>query len=289
MRDKTETTISCMVAALIFCVFTLSFCQRDYCPCCPEKKQKELARSIIESFHVYDCCDRTIAECLKQKPVCGLAERLKIYVCRLVKKGKTEKYILDALSRRAQSMVALGRPAVIDTSDSPFIGDSSAKVVLTAYTCARCPFCRIIIPQLYDAITQGKLKNKVMFYIRIFPIRGHPGSVPGGLAFRAAGEMGKFWEYMLLAYEDFDNFSEPRLYEWAERLNMEAVQFRNICEKKETEQKLIESKKEGLANSVKATPTFFINGRKYIGDMDIETMIDVLEEELKRIKDKYHK
>ncbi len=65
--------------------------QTVYCPRCPEKKQKEIARSIMESFHVYNCCDGTIAQCLVQKPVCALAERLKNYVCRLVKNGKGKK------------------------------------------------------------------------------------------------------------------------------------------------------------------------------------------------------
>lgn len=45
----------------------------------------------------------------------------------------------------------------------------------------------------------------------------------------------------------------------------------------------MESKKEGLRNEVNETPTFFINDRKYVGDLELEELVDVLEEEYERV------
>jgi len=38
-----------------------------------------------------------------------------------------------------------------------------------------------------------------------------------------------------------------------------------------------------LRNQVDATPTFFINGRRYAGDIELEEMVDVLLEEAERL------
>ena len=48
---------------------------------------------------------------------------------------------------------------------------------------------------------------------------------------------------------------------------------------------LVEMKKEGIVNGVEATPTFFVNGRKYLAELTPEQVIDVLEEEFDRIKE----
>jgi protein-disulfide isomerase len=46
---------------------------------------------------------------------------------------------------------------------------------------------------------------------------------------------------------------------------------------------LIAAKREGVRNRVNATPTVFINGRLYTGDLGVENIIDVLEEEAERV------
>ena len=253
------------------------------CPCLERPDQRALARSVVEAFHLYNCTDATIAKSLSNPDCAGLAQRLKNQVCRLVKKGKSRADVLDALSRRGQSMVELGPPAEIDLARAPAAGEENAPVQAVVYLCARCPFCRIILPPLIECVRAGRLAGKARLSVRMFPIRGHKGSVPGGLAFEAAMEMGKFFEYMDLVYREFDAFSEKKLVRWAEKLGMPVQRFTAIMAAPATERKLVREKKEGLANHVTATPTFFINGRKYVGDMDYGTLVDVLEEEYEAV------
>jgi protein-disulfide isomerase len=52
----------------------------------------------------------------------------------------------------------------------------------------------------------------------------------------------------------------------------------------ESHRRLVEMKKEGIVNNVEATPTFFVNDRKYLAELTPEEVIDVLEEEFDRIK-----
>ena len=248
-----------------------------------EGEQKKLAQKLLSSQHPYDCCDGTLIECLKEKPVCSLAWRLSESICRPIADKQDEGKITRGLSRRARSMME-GKKSKIDVSNLPISGEDAAPVTLVEYACARCPFCAKITPKLHEAVTEGVLKGKVKMYFKIFPIRNHEHSKETALGFMAAVEMGKFWEFLLHSYEHFDRFCIKRQAAWAEAAGMNKEAFEKLVDDPAVRDRVVASKKEGIVNKVDATPTFFINGRKFFGDMSIEEMIDVLEEEHDRIK-----
>ncbi len=246
-------------------------------------EQKALAGELLESQYPYDCCDETIAECLKKKPVCALAYRLAENICRRVAEGQKKEKITRGLSRRARSMMPSGKKAGISIEGTPVRGEPGAPVVLVTYSCARCPFCSKIIPPLYKAVAEGLLAGKVRLYFKTFPIRSHEYSKETGLGFVAAARMGKFWEFMLYSYERFDEFCIKKQRSWADAVGLDGETFEQLVADPETRSILIQSKKEGLRNKVDATPAFFINGRRFAGDLDMPELIDVLEEEYERV------
>ena len=85
-------------------------------------------------------------------------------------------------------------------------------------------------------------------------------------------------------YNQFDVFSLEKLSSWAVELGIAADNFATLMKDGETRKMLVNSKKEGIVNGVEATPTLFINGRKYVGDVDIYSITDALEEEVERLK-----
>ena len=248
--------------------------------------QEGIAVKVMEATYPYACCDEKLTSCLKQKKVCKLAKRLRDDICRRVGRNQAPKAIKDALTRRARSMSALGSKAKIDLTGLQPAGDPKAPVKVVAYACARCPFCSKVLPVLHRLVVSGGLKGRAQLYFKAFPIRGHEGSALGGLAFQAAAREGKFWPYMLKLYAEFDKFSPERLPQWAASVKLDQAAFTAAMEDKSTRAALVAAKKEGLRNGVKATPTLFINGRKYHGDLDPETLLDVLDEEADRIKGK---
>ncbi len=254
-----------------------------------EAEQKKLAQKILASQHAYDCCDQSLDRCLQAKPICALAYRLAENICRRVGEGQDEKTIARALSRRATSMMSTGKKAVIDLTDVPFVGEAQAPVVLVEYACARCPFCSKITPALHQAVTEGKLKGKVRFYFKTFPIRSHPFSKEGGFAFLSAAEMGGFWDYLLYVYGHFDMFCVKKLPLWAQQLGLDQQEFSDRMKSPGIRERLVACKKEGIVNRVDATPTFFLNGRKFLGDLTLAEMIDVLEEEHDLISQKLYR
>jgi protein-disulfide isomerase len=213
-----------------------------------------------------------------------LAWRLAENVCRRVAGKEDKDKIIRGLSRRARSMLTTGRKVAIDLNGVSSVGNADAPVTLVEYACARCPFCAKITPELYEAITGGSLKGKVKLYFKPFPIRSHEHSKESGLGFVAAGEMGRFWEFALLSYQRFDAFCIDKQATWAEEAGLDKASFEKLMKDSRIRKKLVASKKEGIINKVEATPTFFINGRKFFGDMNPAEMVDVLEEEYERVQ-----
>jgi len=241
-------------------------------------EQRALALEVLAAEHPYDCCDDTIAGCLEQDPVCRLAWRLAGEVCRRAGLDQDAARIRRALSRRARSMLPGGEQAEIDLRDAPAAGDGDPAVEVVVYACARCPFCRLLVPQLHEAVTSGPLLGKARLYFRIFPIRGHEHSKEGGLALEAAAGQGHFWELLLRMYEDYDRFCLEELPAWAEAVGMEREVFERLYADPATREALVESKKEGLRNGVDVTPSVFIDRRRYVGDLTFEELADVIGE-----------
>jgi protein-disulfide isomerase len=246
--------------------------------------ERRLAERLLASEYVYDCCDETIARCLQARPTCALAVRLADNVCRRVAQGQDEARIRRALSRRARSMVGSGTLAEVDLSNASMLGRPNAAVTVVVYACARCPYCSRLVPALHRAVTAGPLQGEARLVFRTFPIRGHEDSTEAGLAFVAAAEMGRFWEFLLYAYGRFETFSVGAQADWAAAVGLDPVGFSARLTDPATREALVASKKEGLLNAVEETPTLFINGRRWVGDLEIEEVIDAIEEEAARVR-----
>jgi len=246
-------------------------------------EQKALATTLLTTLHPYACCDETIAECLKKDRVCALAHRLAERICKRVANGEDKKTITRGLSRRARSMMPSTRKAAIALDGVPVVGSEDAPVVVVEYACARCPFCTKITPPLHESIGSGALRGKARLYFKTFPIRGHTFSKEAGLGFVAASMQGKFWDYMLYAYQHFDSFCPLKQADWAETAGLDRKLFEQSIEDPAARSLLVASKKEGIVNKVGATPTFFINGRKFVGDLSLEELVDAIEEEHERL------
>lgn len=252
---------------------------------CDRLNKEETARAekLSGEIKLYDCCDDTISNCLKKEKVCRLAERIKEEICLLIREKLKDENIKIEISNRAKSMTPQLKKPEIELDDSFMAGEKDAKVTVVSYICARCPFCAIITPKLYKEITEGRLKGKAKLYIRPFPLKSHEHSVEGGIAMISAAKMGKFYEFLLKMYEEFMNFSLPRLNVYAAEAGIDIKKFDEISKEPEIKKYLENSKKEGLKNGVEATPTFFINGKKYYANYHIDLLTDAILEEYDRI------
>jgi protein-disulfide isomerase len=252
--------------------------------------KKTVARDLFAALHPYDGCDETFARCLAAKPPKPVVLRLASDICRQVKAGTERKRIEQNLGKRAQTMLATGPRAAIALDEATRAGAADAPVTVVVYACARCPFCKVMVPALHQAVTDGPLAGKVRLYFRPFPLKTHTESTEGGLAFMSAAKLGHFWPFTLRLYKDFDSFCPKVLPDWAEAAGLDRKSFEREYADAKTRDALVASKQEGLRNKVSATPSIFIDGHPYLYDLTTEAVIDVLEEayEAQRSRTKEH-
>ncbi len=242
----------------------------------PEKKV--LWEGVLATLHPYDACDGTFKECLAEKPPKPLVLRLTADLCRRVSSGKDRAELERGLSRRAQSVLPMGKAVVLTLEEAMCAGEPGAPVTIVCFACSRCPYCKVIVPGLYEAVTKGVLKGKARLYYKLFPIKDHPGSIEGGLAMTAAARLGRFWPFTLDLYARFDSFCPKNLAIRAGEAGMEKAAFEAVVAAPATREALVQSKKEGLKYKVESTPTLFIDGRKYVYEVGMEAILDVVEE-----------
>lgn len=240
---------------------------------------RAVADRVLGTAHPYDVCDDTLAACVQSHPDAPLIRRLVDWVCRKAARGGTPEAITRSLEKRALSMMRPGKVHAIALDQAPVAGCTRASVVVTAYLCARCPFCANLIPALHREVTSGRLAGRVALVFRLFPIKSHEHSTEANLAVGAAQKMGKGWEYLLRAYRGFHAFSPAVLSDWASDVGLDRAAFEAATRDPAVRDAVVASKKEGLRNGVDATPTLFINGRRWQGDLDADTVLDAIEEE----------
>ncbi len=239
---------------------------------------KAVAQNVMDTSYSYACCDETISACLKNEPSCKLPKLLASEACRLAGAGKSAADIKHIFDQRAMSMGALGKAAVIEKRPEHLWGNSNAKVVVSIYLCARCPYCSRHVPALIEALEKSPLKDKVALNLRMFPIKSHDNSTPAALGVEAAAQLGQAWPFLLKVYKNFDNYSNENLVVWAKELGLDEASFNQKMQDSTVRNIVVTSKKEGLTNNVESTPTFFINGHKIQGTFDVQSMLSMIEE-----------
>jgi protein-disulfide isomerase len=272
---RTRTFLACM---LVLSAWTsVAWAQTPVCDALPTDR-KTFVRELFAALHPYDGCDETFARCLAAKPPMPVVLRLASDICRQVKAGGDRKQVERNLAKRAQTMLASGPRVVIAVDEAMRAGSAQAPIELVAYVCARCPFCKVAVPALHQAVTEGSLAGKARLYLRPFPLKTHAESTEGGLALVSAAKLGRFWPMVLALYKNFDIFCPKVLADWAVAAEMDRAAFEREYADPKTREALVASKQEGVRNKVSATPAIFIDGRPYSYDLSAESVIDVVEE-----------
>ncbi len=244
--------------------------------------EKKVAAELLGRLKPYECCDDTFTRCLAtSRDRCPIVTRLANSICRSAALGRDVATIEAAYGKRRASMTG---PATfpIPQDDAFRIGDFSAPVVVVVYACTRCPFCKDMVLGLHTEITEDRLQGKVRMYLRPFPLKSHEGSTEGALALMAAARLGRFWPMALYTFRHFNEFHPSVLADWAGFSGMEREDFEKAMVEDRTREALSEVKKEGLRAKVEATPTLFIDGRRYVGDLELGAVVDALLEQAER-------
>jgi protein-disulfide isomerase len=268
---------SLLLTLVLFATPAVTWAQTPECDALPADR-KAVARDLFTALHPYDGCDETFTRCLAAKPAKPVVLRLASDICRQVKSGADRQRVERSLAKRAQSRLGTGPRATMTLDEATRAGTADAPVEVVAYVCPRCPFCKVLVAPLHQAVTSGPLAGKARLYLRPYPLKTHTDSTEGGLAMVSAAKLGQFWPFVLTLYKNFDSYCPKVLADWAVSAGMDRAAFESAFADPKTREALVTSKQEGARNKVASTPTIFIDGRQYFYELRADAIIDVVEE-----------
>jgi protein-disulfide isomerase len=122
--------------------------------------------------------------------------------------------------------------------------------------------------------------GKVRLIVKDFPLPIHPGSELAHEACLAAKAQGKYWEMYHLLFANQQRLQESDLLDYAKQLQLDVPKFENALNTHRYKTEVEDSRAEGLALGVRATPTFFVNGKKLAGTQTSGVLKQQVEEAL---------
>lgn len=158
-------------------------------------------------------------------------------------------------------------------------GPAAAPVTIFEWSDYQCPYCKRAQEVL--ARLQAEFPETVKIAFKDFPLRSHDRALPAALAARCAGAQGRYWEYHDLLFVAQPDFSREELLGYARRLGLEAPPFTECLDSARFQDAVLADQREGRDAGVRATPTFFVNGRKIEGALPIEVFREAIEQALR--------
>jgi protein-disulfide isomerase len=247
--------------------------------------QKAIALKVLRA-HSCPCeCGMKMAECRTKDPSCKYSRELAAVVVNAVRKGADEAAVLAAveaspLNHRAAPKL-LEDPVAIPIDGDPFLGPRNARVTLVEFSDFQCPYCAKAVAEL-NAVLKA-YPNDVKLVFKQYPlVDSHAQAALAAAAALAAHRQGKFWPLHDAMFADRTNLSRKNILAMAGAVGLDTKRFEQDWDSPAIKQALAREEKEGDDAGVDATPTIFIDGQKYNGDLALDAIRPVLDGKLKR-------
>jgi protein-disulfide isomerase len=124
--------------------------------------------------------------------------------------------------------------------------------------------------------------GKIRLVIKNYPYIYRDYSHIAAEASLAAKDQGKYWEMHDLLLKRSPVLDRASLITYAQELGLDLKKFTAALDEKKHAQEIEQDKKLALDMDLYNTPTFFINGRKVVGERPFEYFRKIIDEELRK-------
>jgi protein-disulfide isomerase len=160
-------------------------------------------------------------------------------------------------------------------------GPQDAALTLIEYADFQCPYCA----RAHAALTGlADELGGIRLVFRHLPLpASHPLAELAAESAEAAGSQGKFWEMHDMLFEQQRQVTDKQdLAVLAESLDLDIERFRAEVLGRRHQARVQRDRDRAHHDGAHGTPTFFINGVRYQGDSDQESLRQALSEALGR-------
>jgi protein-disulfide isomerase len=247
-------------------------------------------RALLRLLRNHDCacgCGMKVAECRVKDPNCSWSKGLAAAMGDAIRAGKDENEAIQAAkaskwSRGPQPPKLLDDPVTIPTAGSPVRGSADAAVTLVEFSDFQCPYCLVAVAKLNAVLEAYPGKIKLIF--KQFPLDMHSQAALAAAAAIAAHQQGRFWPMHDALFAHRNGLSRPLILSLARTVGLDVRRFEADLDSAETKKTVARDVEDGDRAGVEGTPSVFINGRKYNGELDLPAIRRVIDEELRKAK-----
>jgi protein-disulfide isomerase len=164
------------------------------------------------------------------------------------------------------------------------LGADNAPVTIVEYASVTCPHCATFHQQTYPALKSKYIDTgKVRLIFREFPTQPAPVAIAGFMLARCAGD--KYYPMLDAIFDQQKSWAQDP-YQGFLRIARQAGFTQESFETCLKDSKLAEqiqqvAQRGNTEFKVESTPTFFINGKRYVGGMSVAELEKILEPLLK--------
>ena len=150
-------------------------------------------------------------------------------------------------------------------------GPENAPVTIVEYGDFECPHCAEMEPVVHELRQLAGTNLRVVF--RHFPLTSsHPHAELAAEAAEAAGAQGAFWPMHDVLLRNQQALSPSDLVGYAAGLGLDARQVATDLENRTYQAAVQEDFMSGVRSGVGGTPTFYLNGGRYDGAYDLDSL-----------------
>ena len=198
---------------------------------------------------------------------------------RIIENGATAPAAAPAQPNQPSAPAPAAVRKIDFPSDAPMKGPKNAKVTIVAYSDFQCPFCSRVVPTMKQI--EDTYAKDVRFIFRHQPLPFHQNAKPAAEASMAANEQGKFWQYHDKLFANQGALDRPSLEKYAQEIGLDMGKFKSALDSGKFTKRVEEDSAEGMKVGANGTPTFFINGREFVGAQPYEAFKGMIDTEIK--------
>ncbi len=167
-------------------------------------------------------------------------------------------------------------PSRVDVkAEGPSKGSPNAPVTIVEFSDYECSYCagaEATVKRVLEAYP-----GKVRLVYRDLPLSIHPNAPKAAEAAHCAGEQQRYWDMHDALFANQQALKVDDLKAHARKLGLDAATFDACLDSGRTAGLVEANRKAGEALGLNGTPTFFVDGRPYVGSRPFETFQEIID------------
>lgn len=185
------------------------------------------------------------------------------------------------VSKFTKENTTLSQKATITKGKGILIGDSNAKLTVTAFIDYECVFCKRFMSEVYPSLVDEYISSGIInIEFRNLPLEMHEHSLFLAKTAVCAEKFGHYADFQNIIFKNQEKINPQYVKRVIFNLKIDAKKYNQCIEDSVIAQKIDFDKSECLKNKISGTPCFVINGNVYMGLIPYKDFKEIIKKEL---------